>query len=126
VAAIVRFYQLGFENLLVVCDDFNLELGQLRLRPSGSDGGHNGLRSVIELLGSEEFPRLRLGTGPLAGREAVSFCLSEFAPAERPVVEQLVETAAQAVGAWLDVGIAEAMNRFNARGSSPSHEEDSG
>jgi len=115
VAAAARFYRLEMEDLLVVCDDFNLELGQLRLRRDGSHGGHNGLRHIIERLGDEGFPRLRLGTGPLGDADPVGFCLTRFAPADGPQVDRMIDTAAEAVSAWLTRGIDEAMNQFNVR-----------
>lgn len=114
VSAAARFYRLELSDVLVVSDDFNLPVGQIRLRRGGSHGGHNGLRHVIEALGTDMFPRLRLGTGPLEGRDPVAFCLTTFAPEEREPVERMVRTAADAARAWLESGIDEAMNRFNA------------
>ena len=115
VASAVRFYRLDLQQVLVVCDDFNLDLGLLRFRRGGSHGGHNGLKDVIEKLGDEAFPRLRLGTGPLAGRDAVAFCLSRFEPGERECVTEMVDRAAEAVRVWLESGIDGAMNRYNAK-----------
>jgi len=113
----VGFYGLDLSDVLVVCDDFNLDLGRLRLRPSGSHGGHNGLRDIIARLGTDAFPRLRLGIGPLGGEDPVAFCLQPFAAGERDEVERMVQSAAEAVSVWLEGGIDEAMNRFNAKGS---------
>lgn len=117
VAAAVRFYRLDLAALLVVCDDFNLALGQLRFRRGGSDGGHNGLASVIECLDTEAFARLRLGVGPLDDRDPVTFCLGRFEPAELARADTMVQAAAEAVVTWLESGIDEAMNRFNTTGS---------
>jgi len=114
-AAAMRFYRLEMDDLLVVCDDFNLELGQLRFRRGGSHGGHNGLRNIIEHLGGEAFPRLRLGTGPLGDADPVAFCLTRFAAGDAPQVDRMIDTAAEAVSAWLTRGIDEAMNQFNVR-----------
>lgn len=114
VAEAVRFYKLDLSDLLVVCDDFNLPFGRLRFRRNGSHGGHNGLRSIIELLSRDEFSRLRLGIGPLGGEDAVSFCLKRFRPGESEDVEQMILAAAEAVTVWLEKGIDEAMNCFNA------------
>lgn len=133
VAAAVRFYQLDLDDVLVVCDDFNLPCGQLRLRRGGSHGGHNGLRDIIERLATDGFPRLRLGTGPLVGRDPVAFCLTRFEPDEAPTVQDMIAAGAEAARTWLDGGIDEAMNRYNAKGSplpdptpgGPSTEEDS-
>jgi PTH1 family peptidyl-tRNA hydrolase len=102
-------------SMLVVCDDVNLPLGRLRLRSGGSDGGHNGLKSVIEELGTTEFPRLRLGVGPRPQEIALSdFVLGEFEAAEAPVVETLVERGVQAAVAVAEQGLEAAMREFNA------------
>ena len=115
VSAAVGFYRLDLAEVLVICDDFNLPLGQLRLRTGGSHGGHNGLRSIIELLGTEEFPRLRLGVGPVEEMDAVDFCLAKFRPGEEGQVEEMATRAADAAQVWLEAGIGEAMNRFNTK-----------
>jgi PTH1 family peptidyl-tRNA hydrolase len=104
---------------LVVCDDLSLPLGSVRLRPSGSSGGQNGLASVIDHLGGEEFPRLRLGIAPLAGNldpEAWSeHVLADFEEGERPVAAELVAHAADALEFWLDHALEPAISRFNRR-----------
>lgn len=114
VAETIGFYKLDLQDMLVVCDDFNLPFGRLRFRRDGSHGGHNGLRNIIECLADEEFGRLRLGIGPLGGEDPVSFCLRKFRPAEAEEVEQMILTAVEGVTVWLEKGIDEAMNRFNA------------
>jgi PTH1 family peptidyl-tRNA hydrolase len=107
-------------RLLVVCDDIALPLGQMRLRPSGSDGGHNGLLSVIERLGTTDFPRLRLGVGPVPERvDAAEFVLAEFLPEEEAAVEAVVEAAGACVESWIVDGVDRAMSRFNARREPP-------
>ena len=104
------------EEFLVVCDDFSLPLGTIRIRKKGSDGGHNGLASIIYQLGSEEFPRLRLGIGPLPeGMEAAEFVLSRFGPADAAVVRTLRESAIEALLTVADFGIDSAMNSYNRR-----------
>lgn len=106
----------GTGDLLVVCDDFALPLGVLRLRARGSDGGHNGLASVIYEIGSEEFARLRVGTGPLpAGADSAEFVLSSFRPADLEAVAAAKAAARQAIMAVLAMGIDRAMNTTNAR-----------
>jgi peptidyl-tRNA hydrolase, PTH1 family len=103
------------DAMLVVCDDVNLPLGRLRLRSGGSDGGHNGLRSVIAELGTTEFPRLRLGVGPrLHGMSLSDFVLAEFEAAEAPVVETLVERGVLAAVMLAEQGLEAAMREFNA------------
>jgi len=111
--AVRDFFGLEAAALLVVCDDFNLETGRLRARRGGSSGGHHGLESVSRELGTEEFPRLRLGIGAAAG-EAVGYVLGRFRAEEREPVDRAVERAAEAVRCWADQGIAACMNRFNA------------
>lgn len=98
-------------ELLVVADDIDLPLGRIRLRRSGSAGGHNGLRDIIDTFGTNEFNRLRIGVGR-AG-EAASHVLASFAPGERELADEMVAVGADAVEAWLEAGIDEAMNRFN-------------
>ena len=100
------------EEVLVVLDDFLLEFGRLRLRRGGSDGGHNGLASVLERLQTDQLARLRLGVGPVPeGDSDIDFVLSPFAPGEQ--VEELVKRGCAAARCWLEEGIEAAMNRFN-------------
>lgn len=113
VRAVLDFYKLAPADLLVVCDDFNLPLGKLRVRAKGSHGGQNGLRNVQDQLGTDAYARLRIGVGQPQAGEAVDFVLSRFRPAERKAVEEAVATAAQAVLAWVKGGVEAAMNRFN-------------
>lgn len=115
-APLVALEGLPASRLLVVCDDIALPRGGLRLRKSGSDGGHNGLKSIIEHLGTTGFPRLRLGVGPVPPRvDAAEFVLAEFLPEERAEVGSMVEAGVACVEAWVREGIDRAMNRFNAR-----------
>ena len=104
------------DEVLVICDDVNLPLGQLRFRRSGSAGGHNGLSSVIERLGTEGFARLRLGVGrPPDGDEMVDFVLDRFSETERLDVDEMVSRAVAAVGLMARDGIGAAMTVFNRR-----------
>lgn len=106
----------GPEHIIVVLDEIQLPLGTLRIRPEGSHGGHNGLRSVIEHLGAKNFPRLRIGIGQKkTGQDLSDHVLSTFTPEERPEVEQAVRQAADAVLCCVAEGVAKAMNRFNKR-----------
>src|SRR5439155_16934760 len=113
VRAVLDFYKLPVEALLVVCDDFNLPLGKLRVRAKGSHGGQNGLRSIQEHLGTDAYARLRIGVGQPAPGDAVDFVLSKFRPGERKAAEEVVATAAQAVLVWARSGTEACMNRFN-------------
>lgn len=118
VASLVGWLKVAPAELLVVVDDADLPLGQLRLREAGGSGGHNGLRSIIEALGgSEEFARLRVGigrTGPV-GADISNHVLGRFAPAEREAAAQAVDVAAEAVECCLKEGLTAAMNRFNRK-----------
>ena len=118
VAAIVKDSEIALSDLLVVCDDVNLSLGRIRLRARGSAGGHNGLTSIIESLGSEEFTRLRIGVGRPQGAIAQSSLLTRhvlgrFNKKEIKVIDQAVEEAVQAALVWAKAGTAAAMNQFN-------------
>lgn len=109
------FYKLTLEDVLIVCDDFNLPLAKLRLKGKGSAGGQNGLADVIQKLGSDEVPRLRIGIGsPREGADVANFVLSNFAKAEKPEIDLCVEKAASAVEDWANQGLTYAMNQYNA------------
>jgi PTH1 family peptidyl-tRNA hydrolase len=103
-------------DMLVVCDDVWLPFGALRLRRSGSHGGHNGLRSLLDNLGSSEFPRLRVGIGQTPeGQDQADYVLERFAPEERRRLDEVIGAAADAVEAAVTSGIDAAMNRTNRR-----------
>lgn len=113
VAQAMRFYKLELADLLVVCDDLNLPLGKLRMRGGGSDGGQKGLRDITAQLGSDDYARLRVGIGDRGAIDAADFVLSRFRSADRPVVDDALILASQAVAVWATQGPAAAMNRFN-------------
>jgi PTH1 family peptidyl-tRNA hydrolase len=118
VAAMVNWLKLAPADVLVVVDDADLPLGQLRLRLAGGSGGHNGLRSIIEAMGgSEDFRRLRVGIGrrDAVGADITNHVLGRFAVAERKDAETAIETAAEAIECCLRDGFAVAMNRFNRK-----------
>ncbi|MCX5754226.1 MAG: aminoacyl-tRNA hydrolase [Candidatus Krumholzibacteria bacterium] len=116
-AALAKQGGAANDALLVVCDDLNLPLGALRLRPRGGSGGHKGLDSLIEHLGAADFPRLRLGIGSAPpGIDWVEFVLSDFLPEERDAVNDLVTRAADAIETAVRAGLDVAMRRFNAPG----------
>jgi PTH1 family peptidyl-tRNA hydrolase len=127
VAAYARFYRILPESIFVISDDLNLPLGRIRIRPGGSPGGHNGLKSLLAGLGSEGFPRLRMGIAipelPPAVMADPDFVLSRFSGEERAALAPVLEDAAAAVRGWLDgVGLDVLMNRYNP-GSWPSGSE---
>ena len=112
---LLRFYKVDLPDLFVVVDDANLELGRLRARPSGSAGGHNGLKSIIEALGTEEFARLRVGVGRGDARDLADHVLARFDPDERTNVAEAAGRAADAAELFVTDGIAPVMNRFNRK-----------
>ena len=112
-AAIANFYKIPPAEILVVLDDFALELGRLRIRFEGGTGGHNGLESIIVQFGTEEIPRLRIGIGSAPSEGAVDHVLGRFFEEERPIVEKTIARAAEAVKCAIDKGVLSAMNLFN-------------
>jgi len=118
--AMARYGIASSEALLVVCDDLNLPLGSLRFRTGGGSGGHKGLDSIIEHLGTEEFPRLRMGIGGAPpDTDWVEFVLSEFLPGERASAMEMIATAAEAVETAVRDGLDAAMQRFNRTDGPP-------
>ncbi len=114
VSSLVRFYQVPLPNLLVAYDDIDLPLGTLRIRPFGGSAGHKGMQSIIERLGTEDFPRLRLGTSrPPGHKEAADYVLRNFSADERLLLEETLDRALEAVITFLQHGLEQAMNMFN-------------
>jgi PTH1 family peptidyl-tRNA hydrolase len=114
VARVARYLLKDMNDLLVIADDVNLALGKLRLRSRGSAGGHNGLKSVIEHLGTEGFPRLRMGIGNDRGPgDLTQHVLGKFTPQQRHEVEKMVAAAAEVVRVFITCGVESAMNQFN-------------
>ncbi len=116
VAGLARRYRIAPEDIIVIYDDVNLPLCKLRIRTRGSAGGHNGMKSIIHSLGSEEFPRIRIGIGSPDRRDMVDHVLSKFKRAEMPFVRDAIDRAADAVESYLSDGPEPTMNRFNADG----------
>ncbi len=118
VGALANWLKVEPAEMLVIVDDADLALGQIRLRASGGSGGHNGLRSIIESLGgNEEFARLRIGIGRsgAVGEDITDHVLGKFSAAERELVREAIEEAVEAVDCCLQEGLATAMNRFNRK-----------
>jgi peptidyl-tRNA hydrolase, PTH1 family len=115
VGVVGRFYQLPAERMLIVADDADLPLGQIRMRAKGSSGGHHGLESIEQQLATREYPRLRLGIGRRAGddRQITDYVLGRFTAGEREIVEEALERASRQVECWWSTGIKKAMNQFN-------------
>jgi PTH1 family peptidyl-tRNA hydrolase len=121
VAALGGYYHLPAARMVVVVDDADLPLGQIRLRAEGSSGGHHGLESVEQHLGTREYPRLRLGIGRRQddGRQITNYVLGRFAGPEEEMVEEVLSRAGRQVECWLSAGIKEAMNQFNGAAPAP-------
>jgi len=116
VGAVLKFYQLPATRLLVIVDDADLPLGELRLRGSGSSGGHHGLESIEKHLGARDFARLRIGIGRTDGaREITNYVLGKFGPDETKLAEKVLTVAADQAECWLTAGIQKAMNQFNGK-----------
>lgn len=114
VLAAVDFYKLPVTELLVICDDLSLAVGKLRFRSKGSSGGQKGLEDIVRRLGTEEFPRLRIGIGATPeGWDAADYVLGKFTREELPQIELAIQVAADAVVDWAREGIQFCMNRYN-------------
>ncbi len=116
VGAVTAFYQVAIRHLLVVVDDADLPLGHVRLRPAGGTGGHHGLESIEQRLGSRQYARLRLGIGRREGegaRELTGHVLGKFGVAERPLLDKVITVACGQLETWLTAGIQKAMSQFN-------------
>ena len=114
VARVRAFYRIPAENILAVHDDLDVELGRIKFVRSGGPGGHNGIRSMIEALGTRAFPRLKTGIDrPPPEIPADRYVLGRFAREQMPLVEKVIEAAAEAVLCFIEQGLDEAMNRFN-------------
>ncbi len=114
---VMDFYKLDPEDLIVVYDDFDIPEGSVRIRPFGSAGTHNGMRSIVRLLGSDRFPRVRIGTGKsgMEQRELIGFVLGGFSKDEVKVMEEAVDVARDACICWAESGIDLTMNRYNSK-----------
>ena len=114
VAPLVREHDLDASEVLVIVDDVHLPPGKLRMRPNGSSGGHNGVEHVTERLGTDAFPRLRIGIGDDYGRgQQADYVLSPFSAQQQPVIEDALISASNAVLTYVRDGVDAAMNRFN-------------
>ena len=119
VRSVADFYHLSPADILVISDDFNLPLGKLRVRGKGSHGGQNGLRDIQACLGTDEYPRLRVGVGQPGPGEAVDFVLSKFKPGERAAVEDGIARAGNAALIWVAQGLEACMNAANGPAEPP-------
>jgi PTH1 family peptidyl-tRNA hydrolase len=123
VRAVMAFHRVPLPGLLVVVDDADLPLGELRLRPGGSSGGHHGLESVEQHLGTREYARLRIGIGRQSGaREITSYVLGRFSSTEAALADKVVTVASDQAETWLEAGIQKAMSQFNGAVSGLANE----
>lgn len=114
VSSLVRFYKIPHDRLLVAHDDLDLPLGTIRLRPGGGSGGQKGVSSIIQQLGTQNFPRLRIGIGRPPGRmDAAAYVLQDFNQEERELLPEVLDRAAKAALAFIEHGLEMAMNQFN-------------
>lgn len=114
---IVNFYKIPVENVIIVCDDINLETGRIRIRPKGSDGGHNGLKSIIYQLSNDGFVRIRMGVGAPKGEKynLADYVLGKFSKEEIEVLTPVAENVVKAVETIISSGVSAAMNKFNGK-----------
>jgi len=120
VVGLAHKHKIPLSDLLVIYDDLDLPLGKIRLRQNGSSGGHKGMNSIISALGSEEFPRIRVGIGrPQAEEQSISedaivnYVLSDFSPQEEAIIKSVIARVSEAVDCFLTQGIEAAMSKFN-------------
>lgn len=120
----VNYFKNPLEGLLVVCDEFSMQLGTIRIRKSGTSSGHNGLNSIISCINTNQFPRLRIGIGAKKPEAAIpekrlpdlaDYVLEDFGPDEKKLVEEMIEKASAAVVEFINNGIESAMNKYNIR-----------
>ncbi len=112
---IVNFYKIPVENVIIVCDDINIELGRIRIRPKGSDGGHNGLKSIIYQLGNDNFVRIRMGVGAPKGEHynLADYVLGRFSKEEVEILTPTANRVVDAIETIIKNGVSDAMNKFN-------------
>ncbi len=115
VRSLINFYKIPLENLMVIYDDVDLPFGSIRIRPSGGSAGQKGVDSIIEQLGTQDFPRLRLGIGrPKGHKSAASYVLRDFSGEDADFLPQVLDRAAEAVLTYINLDLETAMNRFNS------------
>lgn len=110
----VNFYKVNIENVIVIYDDMDIEAGKIKVRPKGGSGSHNGMKSVVNRLGSENFPRIRVGIGkPQFENDIINYVIGSIPEKERNILKESTKTAAEAVSSILKIGIDNTMNKFN-------------
>lgn len=120
VGPLAGFYKIPLESVLVIADDVELPFGTLRMRGKGSPGGHNGLKSIEQRLGSDQYPRLKVGVGrnDHPAKSLANHVLGKFSPSESELLDHVIERATDQIEIWLRLGLIEAMNQYNGSGVS--------
>ena len=113
VAEAAGFYKIDPSHIIILFDDVNFACGRMRIRGSGSAGGHNGMKNIIQLLGTDAFPRVRIGVGDKGGHDMISHVLGRFDADDRSLMEEVYKTAAEAALDIIEKGVPDAMNRYN-------------
>ena len=113
VRAVMDYYKIAIEDILIVYDDLSLELGRMRFRANGSDGGHNGIKSVIKHVGTQDIARLKIGIGPQPSIPSEVFVLQNFSKEELEILKTTLTKAKEVIGCYFREGIATAQNKFN-------------
>lgn len=113
IVSVMNYYKINKEDLLVVYDDLSLELGKIRFRPNGSDGGHNGIKSIIKSIGSQEFARLKIGIGPQPPIPAEEFVLQNFYKSQLDDLKSVLKKSIEGIEFYLDEGMQKTQNFYN-------------
>lgn len=113
VIAVINYYKIDLKDVLIIYDDLSLELGRLRFRPNGSDGGHNGIKSIIKHIGTKDFARLKFGIGPQPPIPSEAFVLQNFSKEQLPELKSSINRAIEAVSYYFENGMSKAQNSFN-------------
>jgi PTH1 family peptidyl-tRNA hydrolase len=113
VSEILNFYKMEPSHLIVIYDDIDIEIGKIRIRPKGSAGSHNGMRSIIYEIQTEDFPRIRIGIGKPVHEDLVSYVIGRFTQEDRAFIDQAIKKAAEAAESIIKDGMNAAMNRYN-------------
>ena len=113
ISSVMSYYKIAVEDLLVIYDDLSIELGKIRFRPDGSDGGHNGIKSIIKSLGTTNFARLKVGIGPQPPIPAEDFVLQNFYKSQLDQLKPVLKTAVEGIEFYLDEGMQKTQNFYN-------------
>lgn len=113
ISSVMSYYKIAVEDLLVIYDDLSIELGKIRFRPGGSDGGHNGIKSIIKCLGTTNFARLKVGIGPQPPIPAEDFVLQNFYKSQLDQLKPVLKTAVEGIEFYLDEGMQKTQNFYN-------------